>query len=150
MEMSLFRLIFYGIPEGIAIVALAYTIARVRFDWKKIILMGILISCISFIIRLTPITFGVHTIVSLGILIFLLNYLVKVDLAKSIISVLITGIIMAIVETLSRMMTMKLLNWPIEEVMKDERLITITGIPEIVFMALIIFVTKKYIIKGVE
>lgn len=150
MEMSLLRLVFYGIPEGIAIVALVFTIAGVKFDWKKIIFMGTLIACFAFVIRLTPITFGVHTIVSLGILIFFLNYSAKVELARSIISVLITSIVLAIVETASRMMTMNFLNWNIEDVMKDEILITITGIPEIAFMALIIFITKKYIIKVVK
>lgn len=149
MEMSLLRLVFYGIPESIAIVALAYTVAKVKYDWKKIIYMGTFIACFTFVMRLTPITFGVHTIVSLGILIFFLNYIGKVELKKTIISVLVTYIVLAVVETFSRMMTMKLLNWSIDEVMKDEGLITITGIPEIIFVALIIFVTRKYILKGV-
>ncbi|HHT63867.1 MAG: hypothetical protein ACOX4H_06330 [Bacillota bacterium] len=142
MEMSFLRLVFYGIPENIAVVALAFSFAKVKFDWGKFFLMGIFLAFTAFLLRLIPITFGVHTIVCLGLLIFLLNYFVKVDLTRSITSVLFSFIIMAIVETGSRILTLKILQWSIEEVMKNELLIIVTGIPEVAILFLLAFFIK--------
>ncbi|MGI6686649.1 MAG: hypothetical protein ACOX47_14480 [Bacillota bacterium] len=150
MEMSLLRLLLYGIPENIALVAVAFALSKVRFNWKQISLMGILMAGTAYVLRLIPITFGVHTIVCLGLLIFLLIYFAKVDLTRSITSVLVTYIILAIVETGSRTIIIKLLNWSLEEVIKNELLITITGIPEVIILFIIAFFIKKYIIKDVK
>jgi energy-coupling factor transporter transmembrane protein EcfT len=147
MEMSLFRLVFYGIPENIALVTLAFAIAKAKFEWKKIVLMGLLMALTAYALRRIPITFGVHTIVCLGLLIFLLSYFAGVDLTRSITSVLITYIILALVETISRSITLELLNWSIEEVTKNELLITLTGLPEVVILFIIAFMIKKYIVK---
>ncbi len=146
MEMSLFRLIFYGIPENIAIVAIAFALAKAKFEWKRIVLMGILMALTAYVIRLIPVTFGVHTIVCLGLLVFLLSYFAKVDLTRTITSVLITYIILALVETISRSILLKLLNWSIEDVMNNELLITLTGLPEVVLLFIIAFTIKKYMI----
>jgi len=150
MEMSLFRLAFYGIPESIALVTLAFVLAKAKLQWKKVVFMGALLACTAYVLRLIPITFGVHTIVCMGLFIFLLNYFVKVDLTRTITSVLITYIILAIVETGSRTITLKLLNWSVEEVMKNELLITLTGLPEVVILCFLAFVIKNFVIKGVK
>lgn len=149
MEMSLLRLIFYGIPESIALVALAFAIAKAKFEWKIIVFMGVILACTAYVLRRIPITFGVHTIVCIGLLILLLNYFAKVDLTRSITSALLTIIVVSIVETASRMITIKLLDWSIEEVMKNELLITVTGIPEVIFLFLVSFTIKKFLIRDV-
>ncbi|MEL7565028.1 MAG: hypothetical protein AAGU27_09120 [Dehalobacterium sp.] len=149
MEMSWFRLAFYGIPENIALVVLAFAIAKAKFDWKRIILMGTLLACIAFVTRLIPITFGVHTLVCLGLLIFLLNYFQKVDLIRSILSVLISAFILILGEYCSRMATLAIFNLTMEEVTNSEFLITVTGIPEVVLLFILALLIKKYIIKDV-
>lgn len=150
MEMSLFRLVFYGIPEYIALVALAFAIAKEKFDWKRIILLGLFLACTAYAIRLIPITFGVHTIFGIGLLIFFLNYLVQVDLTRSITSVLLTYIILTVAETVSRTVTLKLLHLSIDEVMRSEFLITVTGLPEVILLFLTAFIIKKTYLKDVE
>jgi len=147
MEMSLFRLVFYGIPENIALVALAFAIAKSKFEWKRIILAGVILACTVYVIRLIPITFGVHTLVSIGLMIFFLNYFQKVDLTRSIISILVAFFILILGEYGSRLATLTILNLSMEEVAKSEVLITFTGIPEVIFIFILAFLIKKYIFK---
>lgn len=149
MEMSLLRLVFYGIPESIALMTLAFAIAGARFDWKRIIFFGTLVGCAAFVIRLVPITFGVHTLVIIGLMIFFLSYIQRIDLTRSIISVLITMLILISSEAVARTASLSVFNLSMEEVMKNEFLITVTGIPEIFLIFIIAFLIKKFIFKDV-
>ncbi len=62
MNIRFLALVFQGIPEQIAIVPLAFVIAKVPIRWIEIIPIGIGLAFVAYVLRLLPITFGVHTI----------------------------------------------------------------------------------------
>ena len=143
--MSLFRFIFLGIPETIALVTLVFVIAKAKINWKKIIFLGVLLTCTAYLLRLIPITFGVHTLVNIGLLIFLMTYLEKVDLIRSIISVLIGYFCLIVIEAVTHMATLPIFNLSVEQVINNEFLLTVSGIPQVILLFLIAFIVKKYI-----
>ncbi|MGI6678923.1 MAG: hypothetical protein ACOX2Q_07675 [Dehalobacterium sp.] len=147
MEMSFFRLVFYGIPEFIALVVLAYAIARIKFNWTKIVLIGVFLASTTFFIRFLPITFGVHALVAISLFTLCLVVFEKHDVLRSISAVLITYIVLIIVEAGSRYLTLSLLDLPMDEVENNDFLITVTGWPEVVILFVLAFGIKKYIIK---
>lgn len=110
MKMSLLQLILLGIPEGISAATLAFVLAKAEIRWNKIIIIGIILSVSAYLLRLLPITFGVHTIVYIGLLFFMLNKFAQVDLVLSSINSLLTLLCLIILETITSISIMKLLN----------------------------------------
>lgn len=64
--------IFQGIPEQIAVVTLAFVIANLPFQWKKRILIGVVLAFNSYILRLLPITLEIYAVVLMAFLFILL------------------------------------------------------------------------------
>ncbi|MCR6546251.1 hypothetical protein [Dehalobacterium formicoaceticum] len=147
MEMSVFRLIFYGIPEYIALVALAYAIARINFEWPRIALIGVFLAFTTFLIRLLPITFGVHTLIIVGLFTFYLTVYAKIDVLRSVSTVLITYFMLVFIEAGSRSLTLSLLNLSMDEVKNNDFLIIVTGWPEIFIILGLAYGIKRFIWK---
>jgi len=77
MEMTFLTLLLLGIPEQVGIVVLATSLAKTSLKFKEIIFMGTILAVSAYLIRQIPITFGVHTVVLIGINFFYLNYIKK-------------------------------------------------------------------------
>lgn len=98
MKIPFISLIFQGIPESIAVVTLAFVLAKIDIDWKKIIIFGFIIATSAYIIRLFPITFGIHTIILMGLLFIFLVHICKAQLFISLKASLMSYFILIIVE----------------------------------------------------
>jgi len=106
MKIPLLALIFQGIPEGIAVLTLAWVITKAPMEWKKIIPIAILLSLVSYGVRLLPITFGIHTIILIGLMFFALIFLGKISINPALIASIISmlGITVAEAGCLSLLM----------------------------------------------
>lgn len=60
MNVPFIALLLQGIPEQIALVTLAFVIAKLPFTWKKAVLIGTSFAVFAYVIRLFPIPFGLH------------------------------------------------------------------------------------------
>jgi len=72
LQLPLLAWLLQGIPECIASTALVMVIGTGRLQWDKIIFIGLCQACLAYLVRLLPITFGVHTIfltISLAVLV---------------------------------------------------------------------------------
>ncbi|ATW24585.1 hypothetical protein [Candidatus Formimonas warabiya] len=143
MKLTLWGLLFQGIPECIALVTLVFVIAKARIDWKKIVLLGVLIGCVFYVLRMLPITFGIHTIVGIGLLIFLLTFLEKIDLVRAIIAVLLGNAFLILAETVCFWGINVIFHLPWDEISNNQFLMTLTGIPQILLIFLAAFVVKR-------
>lgn len=98
MEIPLPSLIFQGIPEQIAIVTLALVIVDIPLKCNKVILTGITLAFIAYILRLFPITFGVHTIILMVLLFIMMIRFYQAPLLISLRAILISFFVLIIVE----------------------------------------------------
>jgi signal transduction histidine kinase len=101
---SLFDLLIKGIPESFLFVLAVYVFTRIRFNFKKYVILSLIFTFIIYLTRWLPINLGTHTMLSLLILILLFIVANKVDLQmiiKSIVSVIIIAIIIVISEELN-------------------------------------------------
>ena len=99
MKIPLLQWLLQGIPESLAIVYLAIALAGQKPETWKILLLGIIDAVIIYLIRLLPLTFGVHSILQILVIAFLLHLFFKVSFGKSLFSALTVIITLAVTET---------------------------------------------------
>lgn len=95
-EFGLFLL--QGIPEMIGLIGLSLALAGVSQRWGRILLAGTLLAILIYLIRLLPVTFGLHTIAGLLLLLLFIIKTTNVPPSRVFISVFASFSILALLE----------------------------------------------------
>ncbi|RNC29843.1 MAG: hypothetical protein AWM53_00061 [Candidatus Dichloromethanomonas elyunquensis] len=143
MKIPILALIFQGIPEQMAVAALAFVIANIPLVWKRIALIGTIVACSAYVLRLLPITFGIHTVLIMSLLFILLIVIGKGNINSSLIASLISFLSLIIAETISLSLLMPLLNVDLQSLTTDSTARIIIGLPQEVIIILLAFVIFK-------
>lgn len=143
MKIPLIALVLQVIPEGIAVVTLTFILSKAELSWRKICLLGIGLSLVVYTIRLFPITLGVHTIVSLSLLIVCMNIFTGVDTTTSIVSSVVSFLALLLFETVSIRIITSAFNIPFETILKNSILRTLIGLPHVVLLFLTGYIVKR-------
>jgi len=69
--MNLFSVLLVSFPEAVLVAVLGYLLTGIRPWWRDLLMIGALQAVLSYIIRLSPVPFGLHSILFL----FTLNIL---------------------------------------------------------------------------
>lgn len=92
VRLSFIELLIRGVPEALLDILAMYILTRTKFEKKKFVYLSLLFSVITYLVRLLPINFGVNSMISIMVLmfIFVLFYRVEFPIAiKSAITVMI-------------------------------------------------------------
>jgi len=147
MEIPFLVFLFQGIPEQISVCMLAYVITKIPFKWKEVLFMGVLLATCAYIIRLLPITFGVHTVVLIGILFSYLSVIKKVEFSKAIISSLFVYLVLIILESLIVPSLMYLFNISREQLISSNSIRILITLPHVICILIFTFLIQKKISK---
>ncbi|MHB8072202.1 hypothetical protein [Desulfosporosinus fructosivorans] len=90
--------ILQGIPESVAVVTLALVIARIPLKWNKILMIGTALAFLSYVVRLFPIPFGLHTMFLIISLSIALIWLGKGDFSLTLLASLLSFLALTIFE----------------------------------------------------
>jgi len=71
--MSLMSLVLVSLPEAILIALLGFQLAGIKVTPQQIFAIGALQTVVAYFIRLSPVPFGLHTIIQLGFFILILK-----------------------------------------------------------------------------
>ena len=98
MKLILVPLIAKNIPEAFFLVLAVAAFCKVRLSVKKYLLisLGVLVS--TYVIRMLPIHFGVHTLLNILVLIFLMVWLCPLPIYDAIKASLLVPIILFVLE----------------------------------------------------
>lgn len=140
LKLSIWELIFRTIPEGFAFILASYVFARKDIEKYRYIISSILLGVIVYLIRMLPIHFGVHTILSIMIYILLTTAINKIEVIKAVSAALSSTIIMFLSEGLNVLLLDKLFNIKIEDVVNEVNMKLLYGSPSLIFFVIIIFV----------
>jgi hypothetical protein len=143
MKVTLPVLIFVGIPEGIALATLAFILAEEKLYWNKIFLIGSSLSIGAYLLRLLPITFGVHTIILVIFLFFILNVFEKVNVIDAIKASIFTYLILILTEIATIPMLMEVLKVSKSGLIRDELLIMVVDFPHVILLFCIAYFIKQ-------
>lgn len=143
MKIPLLALIFQGIPEQIAVVTLAFVLAKVPLRRNRIVLTGICLAFTVYVVRLFPISFGVHTFILTGLLFIYLSQVENVGIVTSLKACLITMLILIITETVCFTILMSMFQITSEIMTTDTTVRIITGWPQVLILFLLAFILHK-------
>lgn len=126
-----------GLFESIAMVTLAFVLIKAKMEWHKVSLIALVLTTVALFLRTLPITFGVHTIVNIFILIIVLSYFTKANLYRSILTGFISFIALMISETLSIYLILNFFNLSLDLIIEEPSLKILVSIPHILLLFII-------------
>ncbi|WP_071119611.1 hypothetical protein [Romboutsia timonensis] len=143
LESSLVYIITRTFPESLILVLSGVVLLGINIDKKRIFKDGIILGMIIGIIRLLPITFGVHSILSMiSLCIILLRY-DNNDIVKSMVSTCLVWISLALSECIYILISISFLNIKVERLTDNTTLQgAIITLPSLLIMFLIVLLLK--------
>lgn len=145
MKIPLLALIFQGIPEQIAVATLAFVIAKIPLIPKRVILIGIILAFTSYLLRLLPLTFGIHTVLIMGLLFILLILIGRGNINTSLIASLISFLSLIIAETVCLSILMPLFGVNFDITNNNAVVRTLITLPQVFVLFLFAFLIHKLI-----
>ncbi|KUO73299.1 MAG: hypothetical protein APF81_11855 [Desulfosporosinus sp. BRH_c37] len=140
-------LLLQGIPEQTAVVTLAFVIARIPLQWKKILLIGIVLAFISYIVRLFPIPFGVHSFLIIILLFIALTWLGKGDFSLSLLASLVSFLALVIFELVCLSLLMPVFGVTPETLFTNLLIRILITEPQVILLLISAFLLYKFIPK---
>lgn len=128
-----------AIPEGFLFVLAVYIFSKTKIDKNKYIICSVIFAISMFIIRLLPINYGVHTILSLMLLVLLTTTYNKIDVIKAMKSVLIVVLIQFLIEGINVLILTLIPSININNLFKDPITKTLVGLPSLIVAYLIVY-----------
>lgn len=144
MKLTILQWLLQGIPESLALVTLALALAGEKLEMRRIALLGIIEAVIIFAIRLLPLTFGVHSILSIFSMALLLNLFLKVRFSRSLLSALIVIIALAAAETVSFYLFLYLTGLSYEQLFENLFIYIISGWPQVILLFLLALAIHRW------
>ncbi|MGI6451196.1 MAG: hypothetical protein ACOX3R_13325 [Desulfitobacteriia bacterium] len=147
MKIPFLAFIFQGIPESIAMVTLAFVIARIPLQWKKIVFIGLIIATTSYVLRLLPITFGIHTVLLIVLFFILLLWLGSNNVNTVLIACLISNLATIISETLCLGLLMPLFGLTFDMLYENTLLRILMTLPQVIVVFIAAYIVLQIQIK---
>ncbi|MGQ9532924.1 MAG: hypothetical protein ACUVTQ_09000 [Desulfotomaculales bacterium] len=114
--MKWYTLILQGIPETVAITAVVFALLRLGLNWRLILPVGVAEGLAAYLVRMLPISFGVHTVLLMFVLMGLVRLATGADMVSIIRAVLIVNIVIPVLELLGTESLFKLFHTSYTEV----------------------------------
>jgi len=131
LTLTWFELLAGVIPENLLFFYGICRLSNIQINLKKLLLSTVIASIFTYSIRLLPIQFGVHTLVLIIIFILMSVYLIRVDIAKAITSVLLMFIIRLITEWINIFALQEILKINIDTLFSDSTKKVIYTLPSL-------------------
>ncbi len=128
-----------AIPESFIVIFAIYIFSKTEINKKKYLITSIIFSLIIYIARMLPISYGVHMILSVLFLLFIMAYYNNIDVINAIKSIIFTYLIQLISEAIN-VLILNIMKLDLETLFKDPITKTILGIPSLIITVAIILV----------
>lgn len=129
-----------ALPEGFLLILGMYVFAKQKFDKKRYFVSSIISSIIVYFIRELPISYGVHTIIIIVVLILLSVFYNEIDLYRTVRSTISVFIVQYVSEAINVIGLRLIPNLDLNIIFKDPILKNVSGIPSVIITTIIIYV----------
>ena len=132
---------FFGrlIPEVLILIFAAYSFSKTKIDCKKYTISVIVLATCVFIIRKSPINYGVHTILNIIALTVVATSINKIEIIGAIRSSIITTILLFALEGINVILLQITVADKLDAIVANSTLKTIYTLPSIISLALIVY-----------
>jgi len=144
MRFIWYTVLIRAIPEAIGTVLLTLAVIKERRDVKSVLLVSSLCGLVAFTMRMLPLKFGIHALITLVIQTFIMNIVFKIKVQKIFKGLLVSLITLTLVE-LGGMLCMEyILKLDPQDVYSGPVTTIIAGLPSIVILYLMSFAVYRY------
>ncbi|GIM27335.1 hypothetical protein CPJCM30710_00010 [Clostridium polyendosporum] len=133
LKLTLFEFFLRIIPESILSVLAIYIFSFNRIKIKPLFMSSIFFAITTYLVRMLPIHFGIHTIIMTVIYSLIIIFINKISIAKSISSVLLVAIFLSICE-LVNMIILNLLKIDMQLEFRDSIMKVVYTTPSLVLL----------------
>ncbi len=135
------------IPESFFVLLAVYAFSRQELDIKTYILSSLLFADSVFFVRNT-FSYGIHTIISLILLIAIVTYICKIKVTISIRSAMLTQILLFICEGFNFLVIQYLLHLDISKMFEDVKIKIIYGFPSLALLIIISIISYFVLVNN--
>lgn len=150
LKLSLLEFILRSIPEEFIFILAVHAFSKVAINKKKYILSGIIFSIAVYFIRLFPIEYGVHTLLSLIALIIIVNCINRINMVKVIRSSIIIFIIAFVFEGINVAFIQLVLKKDLNIIINNSVFRVLIGLPSVIILGVSIIVYYSQLSKRKE
>lgn len=104
-KMPVLAVVFQAIPESAVLTWTALVLYRVKFKARHVVFIGLYMALFMWFVRALPLAFGMHFILSLFMLSFMLTLVIRLWFGDALSAVLMTYAIFSIIEGLATWFT---------------------------------------------
>lgn len=133
-----------GIPELIGVISLSLALAGVQFNWVRIILAGTVFSIVMFIIRELPVTFGLHTVACIFLLVVFIAKTTRIPPSRIFIAVIASFVTLAVLELTIHELFFAIMKLNFQAVQSHYLLWTLVSLPQAVLLIAIAALISKF------
>ncbi|WP_238455570.1 hypothetical protein [Desulfolucanica intricata] len=148
--MPLLSIIFYSLPEAYLIFIFGIIILGQKIRLPKVFCATILFVTSSFITRMLPFPFGLHTVIGIVVIFILFVLVIKLKVKQAVISTLISSGTLIALENIILYLLQIELNLNTKQIWQDPVLRTFIGWPHLIVWSLITLVFYKHKINLVS
>lgn len=150
LHLSFLEFVVRGIPEGILFIFSVYVFSNTKIETKNFIIASLSLSIATFLVRMLPISYGIHTILNIIVLVIIATIIIKVSIIDAIRSGILTAILMFVCEGINMGLIQITHGSDMERIFTDPVLKTVYGIPSLMIFTIILLVYKfiKFNRKG--
>ncbi len=133
-----------GIPEVSGIIACSLALARVKLRWGLILVFAGVLVMVTYMIRHMPVTFGLHTVAGILLIVLFIVLFTRVPPSTSFIVVFITYAVLALLEVSVYELFGRLLNIESSYFVFNPYTRMLIGLPHSLIMIVIALVIPRY------
>lgn len=131
LRLTAFEFIVRSIPEAFIFIFASYALSNNKLNIKRYIISSVLFAICVYFIRMLPINYGVHSILSIIIQTIILVSISKIDIILAIKSSIITIICLFMIELLNLLALNFIFKEQLELIMSNPISKTIYGLPSL-------------------
>ena len=77
LKLSCFEFLFRTIPEGLLFILAIYIFSGVKFEVKRFLVSGFVLAIVTFLVRMLPISYGIHTMLNIIIFFIIIDFIIS-------------------------------------------------------------------------
>ncbi|MBD7913755.1 hypothetical protein H9660_01195 [Clostridium sp. Sa3CUN1] len=142
LQLKPIEFILRVIPESFLVIFAIYVFSKTTINKKKYLITSIVFSLIVYATRMLPINYGVHMILSVLFLLFIITAYNNIDVVSSIKSIISVYLVQLLSEAIN-VLILNLMNLDLETLFKSAFNKTMLGIPSLIITGIIILIFYK-------
>ncbi|GAA0069657.1 hypothetical protein UT300003_11800 [Clostridium sardiniense] len=142
LHLSFLEFVVRGIPEGILFIFSVYVFSNTKIESGKFIISSLSLAIATFLVRMLPISYGIHTILNIIVLVIIATVIIKVSIIDAIRSGILTAILMFVCEGMNMGLIQITHGSDMERIFTDPVLKTVYGIPSLMIFTIILLAYK--------